>query len=90
MAAPKSRCACGRWSGSFRCSRSEVLDQEVIKSLPGFRKRMRWFIDNRQDLARHVTYMERTAKPGQPGEEIRLLAIPSQRTADPRAALRAR
>ena len=55
----------------------EVLDQEVIKSLPGFRKRMRWFVDNRKDLSRHVSYMERTGKPGQPGEEIRLLAIPS-------------
>jgi hypothetical protein len=55
----------------------EVLDQEIIKSLPGFRKRMRWFLDNRKDLSRHVSYMERTGKPGQPGEEIRLLAIPS-------------
>ena len=55
----------------------EVLDQEVIKSLPGFRKRMRWFVENRQDLSRHVSYMERAGKPGQPGEEIRLLAIPS-------------
>ena len=55
----------------------EVLDQEVIKALPGFRKRMRWFLDNRKDLSRHVSYMERTGKPGQPGEEIRLLAIPS-------------
>jgi hypothetical protein len=55
----------------------EVLDQEVIKSLPGFRKRMRWFVENRKDLSRHVSYMERAGKPGQPGEEIRLLAIPS-------------
>jgi hypothetical protein len=56
----------------------EVLDQEVIKSLPAFRKRMRWFLDNRPELARNVCYMERTEKPGQPGEEIRLLAIPSK------------
>jgi glycogen debranching enzyme len=56
----------------------EVLDQEVIKALPGFRKRMRWFLDNRHDLARHVSYMDRTSKPGQPNEEIRLLAIPSK------------
>ena len=56
----------------------EVLDQEVIKSLPAFRKRMRWFLDNRPELARNVCYMERTAKPGQPNEEIRLLAIPSK------------
>jgi hypothetical protein len=57
---------------------AEVLDQEVIKSLPGFRKRMRWFVQNRPELAKHVSYMERTAKPGAPGEEIRLLAIPSK------------
>jgi hypothetical protein len=56
----------------------EVLDQEIIKALPGFRKRMRWFVQNRPELARHVCYMERTAKPGCPGEEIRLLAIPSR------------
>jgi len=56
----------------------EVMDQEVIRSLPGFRKRMRWFLDNRPELARHVSYMERAAKPGSPGEEIRLLAIPTR------------
>jgi hypothetical protein len=56
----------------------EVLDQEVIKSLPGFRKRMRWFLQHRPELARHVAYMERTPKPGCPGEELRLLAIPSR------------
>jgi hypothetical protein len=56
----------------------EVLDQQVIKSLPAFRKRMRWFLDNRPELGRHVTYMERAEKPGQPGEEIRLLAVPSK------------
>jgi hypothetical protein len=53
----------------------EVIEQEAIKTLPGFRKRMRWFLENRQDLARHVSYMERTT---QTGGEIRLLAIPSR------------
>ncbi len=56
----------------------EVIDQEIVKSLPGFRKRMRWFVDNRPELAKHVTYMERCAKPGAPGEELRILAIPSK------------
>ncbi len=51
----------------------EVLEQEVIKSLPGFRKRMRWFLDNRPELAQHVSYMERTQTEG---GELRLLAIP--------------
>lgn len=56
----------------------EVLDQEVIKVLPGFRKRMRWFVQNRPELAKHVAYMERCAKPGAPEEEFRILAIPSK------------
>ena len=29
----------------------EVLDDEVIDRLPAFKKRMRWFLDNRRDLA---------------------------------------
>ena len=29
----------------------EVLDEEVIDRLPAFNKRMRWFLDNRRDLA---------------------------------------
>jgi len=56
----------------------EVLDQEVIKALPGFRKRMRWFVQNRPELAKHVAYMERCPKPGAPEEEFRILAIPSK------------
>jgi hypothetical protein len=56
----------------------EVLDQEVIKALPGFRKRMRWFVHNRPELAKHVAYMERCPKPGAPEEEFRILAIPSK------------
>ena len=53
----------------------EVLDQDVIKSLPGFRKRMRWFLENRPELAQHASYMERTEHDG---TELRLLAIPSK------------
>ena len=51
----------------------EVLEQDMIKSLPGFRKRMRWFLENRPELAQHVSYMERTHTEG---GELRLLAIP--------------
>ncbi len=53
----------------------EVLDAGVIAKLPGFRKRMQWFIEHRRDLARHISYMECE------GEETRghrLLAIPSR------------
>jgi hypothetical protein len=52
----------------------EILDQHVIDRLPGFKKRMTWFIENRQDLANHITYMGATVGDG----PRRLLAIPSR------------
>jgi hypothetical protein len=51
----------------------EVLDDSVIDRLPGFRKRLDWFLANRQDLASHITYCERKK-----GHGRRLLAIPSR------------
>jgi hypothetical protein len=53
----------------------EVLEESVIAKLPGFRKRMQWFLENRSDLARHISYME-----GRDGDAQghRLLAIPSR------------
>src|SRR5205814_121453 len=33
---------------------TEILEQDVIEKLPGFAKRMRWFIENRPDLAKHI------------------------------------
>jgi len=53
----------------------EVLEESVIARLPGFRKRMQWFLENRPDLARHISYRE-----GRIGEAHghRLLAIPSK------------
>jgi hypothetical protein len=63
----------------------EVLEQNVIDALPGFRKRLQWFLENRQDLARHIAYLERaprgagtTAVNGSAAETYRLLAIPSR------------
>jgi hypothetical protein len=53
----------------------EVLEDEVLERLPGFRKRLQWFLDNRQDLAQHISYME--AEGGR-GNGRRLLAIPSR------------
>jgi len=31
-----------------------ILEDSVIARLPGFRKRLQWFIDNRAELARHI------------------------------------
>jgi hypothetical protein len=50
----------------------EVLEQSVLDRLPGFKKRMDWFLANRRDLARHISYFEG----GSHGH--RLLAIPSR------------
>ncbi len=55
----------------FAC---EVLEQETIDHLPGFAKRMKWLLENRSDLARHIAYME--SHKGD-GHAHRLLAIPS-------------
>ncbi|MBI4658093.1 MAG: glucosidase [Verrucomicrobia bacterium] len=49
----------------------EVLESELIESLPGFNKRFAWFMKNRQDLSRHISY-------GEFGHKHRLLAIPSR------------
>ncbi|HWP64348.1 MAG TPA: glucosidase [Candidatus Limnocylindria bacterium] len=46
-----------------------VLEEETLARVPGFRKRLEWFLANRGDLARHV--VASTARPGD-----RLLAIP--------------
>jgi hypothetical protein len=54
---------------------AEIIEDDVIARLPGFAKRMRWFLENRADLARCVAYME---SPHGPGLGRRLLAIPTR------------
>jgi len=59
----------------------EVVDQAALAPFPSFRKRARWFIENRPDLARHISYMESTddLEPnGGPPTCRRMLAIPSR------------
>jgi hypothetical protein len=53
----------------------EVLDQTTIDRLPGFKKRLDWFLTNRPDLARHITCMAPASPERGAG---RLLAIPSR------------
>ncbi|HVX11964.1 MAG TPA: glucosidase [Pirellulales bacterium] len=53
----------------------EVLEDELLEQLPGFRKRLHWFLDNRQDLAQHISYVEAS---GACRRGRRLLAIPSR------------
>eukprot|EP00795_Rhopilema_esculentum_P015529 gene15531-6792_t len=53
----------------FAC---HVLEDEIIQKLPGFRKRLNWFLKNRQDLASQISYMSSGA------EYNHLLAVPSR------------
>jgi len=54
----------------------EVLEEDVVSRLPGFDKRMRWFLENRKDLARHISYYE--TREGDEAHRHHLLAIPSR------------
>ncbi|MBW3542694.1 MAG: glucosidase [Planctomycetes bacterium] len=54
----------------------EVLDDERLHRLPGFRKRMEWFLRYRGDLARHISYLESSQSGG--NHRRRLLAVPSR------------
>jgi hypothetical protein len=51
----------------------ELIDEQRIASLPGFKKRMEWFLAHRSDLAVHVSYCRRGGAHGH-----RLLALPSR------------
>lgn len=42
----------------------EVLSPETIERLPGFKKRMEWFIENRQDLCSLISCPKTTKKEG--------------------------
>lgn len=53
----------------------EVLEGEDIDNLPGFSKRLNWFLQNRKDLSRYISYMEIG---GQHKHTHRLLAILSR------------
>ncbi|MEO7319955.1 MAG: glucosidase, partial [Chthoniobacteraceae bacterium] len=37
----------------------EILEQETINRLPGFKKRLKWFVKNRYDLAQNISYRKR-------------------------------
>jgi hypothetical protein len=48
----------------------ETLEPEMLEKLPGFRRRLEWFIDHRPDLTRHAACMR---SPGR--AERRLLSV---------------
>jgi hypothetical protein len=53
----------------------EILEDEVVKQLPGFAKRMNWFLEHRTDLVTNMSCME--CSPSEKGHTHRLLALSS-------------
>ena len=51
----------------------ETLEPEAVEGLPGFKRRMQWFVDNRPDLREHVQVLTRPD-----GAARRLLSIVSR------------
>ncbi|MGE3107468.1 MAG: glucosidase [Phycisphaerales bacterium] len=57
----------------------EVLEESMIRRVPGFRKRMQWFLDHRHDLSKTISYMKIEGDgAGDHGHVHRLLAIPTR------------
>jgi hypothetical protein len=56
--------------GLFPLIAVEVLEQSAINRLPDFKKRLRWFLQNRRDLAERVSFTSQGGK--------MLLAVPSR------------
>ena len=40
----------------------ETLEPEIVDRLPGFKRRMQWFIDNHADVPEHIEMTERSAR----------------------------
>ena len=40
----------------------ETLEPEVVDRLPGFKRRMQWFIDNLPDVPEHIEMTQRSAR----------------------------
>ncbi len=54
----------------------EVIEDRVVQRLPGFMKRMNWFLENRKDLAGISACMAKQEK--ELGHRYRLISIPSR------------
>jgi len=62
----------------FAC---EILESNAVEKLEGFSKRLRWFLEHRHDLARHISYMQKTSADGKTNGNASaryLLSIPSK------------
>ncbi len=63
--------------GLFPLMTGVILEERIIGKLPGFKRRMQWFLESRPDLSQHMTYMEGEG-PDDGSVTRRLLAIPSE------------
>ncbi len=65
-------CGCGfaPWWGLIPLFAVETLEPELLEKLPGFRKRLEWFLNHRPDLASLVSHWQ---SPGR--GERRLLSL---------------
>ena len=50
-----------------------ALEENFLETCPDFAKRMKWYLNHRQDLAKHIAYMDHSTK----GDRF-LLAIPKR------------
>ena len=57
-----------------------ILSDVVLQKLPGFRRRMEWFVEHRKDRIRNITFMQvsKEADATRPARGLRLLAIPTR------------
>lgn len=51
----------------------ETIDLQMIEHLPGFSKRMQWFMENRKDVTQNISCMKKAKSHG-----LLLLSIPSE------------
>jgi hypothetical protein len=56
----------------------EVLEQDVIDRIPGFKRRLDWFLAHRADLAAYISYCKSPSHATQ-RHDRRLLAVPSRK-----------
>ncbi len=59
---------------------SIILSDAVLQKLPGFRRRMEWYLEHRGDRLKSMTYMQRSAAADEtrPARGLRLLALPTR------------
>ena len=57
-----------------------ILSDVVLQKLPGFRRRMEWFVEHRKDRIKNITFMQvsKEADATRPARGLRLLAIPTR------------